>query len=122
MTEGTDNVEDRISCDDSSYGECNLEVYDSGDGVNSGTEDEEYGGGHTDALGKLPYQFKPTGTDWTTLQLCVLLLLVPKIVLTLCNLRWCLFSLDPICICTHTNEHVLQLAHCGGCVCGGDCM
>ena len=28
---------------------------------------------------------------------------------------WCSFSVDPICICTHTNEHVLQLAHCGGC-------
>ena len=50
MAEGTDNVEDRISCDDSSYGEHNLEVYDSGDGVNSGSEDEEYGGGDTDAL------------------------------------------------------------------------
>ena len=57
MAEGTDNVEDRISCDDSSYGECTLEVYDSGDGVNSGSEDEEYGSGDTDALGKEPYQF-----------------------------------------------------------------
>ena len=34
MAEGTDNVKDRLSCDDSSYGERNLEVYDSGDGVN----------------------------------------------------------------------------------------
>ena len=31
MAEGTDNVKDRLSCDDSSYGERNLEVYDSGD-------------------------------------------------------------------------------------------
>ena len=115
MAEGTDNVKDRLSCDDSSYGERNLEVYDSGDSVNSGSEDEEYGGGDTDALGKEPYQFKPTGTDRTTLRLCILLLLVPKMVLTLCNLRWCLFSVDPICICTYTNEHVLQLAHCGAC-------
>ena len=115
MAEGTDNVEDCISCNDSSYGERNLEVYDSGDGVSSGSEDKEYGGGDTDALGKEPYQFKHTATDRTTLQLCILLLLVPKMVLTLCNLCWCLFSVDPICIWTHTNEHVLQLAHCGGC-------
>ena len=44
MAEGTDNVEDHISCDDSSYGERNLEVYNSGDGVNSGSKDKEYGG------------------------------------------------------------------------------
>ena len=55
MAAGTDNVEKGISCDDSSYGERNLEVYDSVDGVNSGSEDEEYGGGDTDALGKEPY-------------------------------------------------------------------
>ena len=70
MVEGIDNVEDRLSCNDSSYGECNLEVYDSGNGVNSGSEDEEYGGGDMDALGKDPYQFKPTGTDWTIGRLC----------------------------------------------------
>ena len=87
MAEGTDNIEDRISSDDSSYGECNLEVYDSGDGVNSGSEDEEYSGGDTDTLGKDPYQFKPTGTDRMTLRLCILLLLVPKVVWTLCNLH-----------------------------------
>ena len=57
MTEGTDNVKDRLSCDDSSYGERNLEVYDSGDSANSGSEDEEYGGGDTDALVKEPYSF-----------------------------------------------------------------
>ena len=57
MVEGTDNVEDRLSGDDSSYGECNLEVYDSGDSVNSGSEDEKYGGGDTDALVKEPYSF-----------------------------------------------------------------
>ena len=57
MAEGSDNVENRISYDDSLYGESNLEVYDSSDGVNSGSEDEEYGGGDTDALGKVPYQF-----------------------------------------------------------------
>ena len=52
----TDNVEDRLSCDDSSYSERNLEVYDSGDGVDSGSTDKEYGGGDTDTLGKEPYQ------------------------------------------------------------------
>ena len=57
MAAGTDNVEDRLSCDDSSYSERNLEVYDSGDGVSSGSGDEEYGGGDTDALGMEPYQF-----------------------------------------------------------------
>ena len=57
MAEGTANVEDRISCDDSSYGERNLKVYASGDGVNSGSMDEEYGGGDTDALVKEPYSF-----------------------------------------------------------------
>ena len=57
MAEGTDNVEDRLSCNDSSYSERNLEVYDSGDSVNSGSEDEEYGGGDTNALVKEPYSF-----------------------------------------------------------------
>ena len=57
MAEGTDNIEDRLSCDDSSYGERNLEVYNSGDGVNSGSVDEEYDGGDTDALGKEPHHF-----------------------------------------------------------------
>ena len=57
MAEGTDNVKDRLSCDDSSYGERNLEIYDSGDSVNNGSEDEEYGGGDTDALVKEPYSF-----------------------------------------------------------------
>ena len=57
MAEGTDNVKDRLSCDDSSYGEHNLEVYDSGDSVNSGSEDEEYSGDDTDALVKEPYSF-----------------------------------------------------------------
>ena len=111
MAEGTDNVEDRISCNDSLYGEHNLEVYDSGNGVNSGSKDEKCGGGDTDALVKEPYQFKPTRTDRMTLRLCVLLLLVPKMILTLCNLHWCSYLVDPICLCTHTNEHVL----CGGC-------
>ena len=121
IPEGTDNIEDRLACDDSSYGECNLEVYDSGDSVNSGSEDEEYGGSDMGVLGKEPYQFKPTGTDRMTLRLCILLLLVPKMVLTLSNLRWCSFSLDPICIlCTHANEHVLQLAHYDRGCSGGD--
>ena len=57
MAAGTNNVEDRLSCDDSQYSERNLEVYDSSDGVNSGSGDEEYGSGDTDALGKEPYQF-----------------------------------------------------------------
>ena len=57
MAEGTDNVEDRISCDDSLYGKRNLEVYDCGDGVHSGSDDEEYSSGDTDTLGKKPYQF-----------------------------------------------------------------
>ena len=70
MTAGTDNVEKCISCDDSSYGERNLEVYDSGDSVNSGSEDEEYGGGDTDALGKEPYQFtdRNRSDDFATLR------------------------------------------------------
>ena len=94
MAAGTNNVEDRLSCNNSWYSERNLEVYDSSDGVNSGSEDDEYSSGDTDALGKEPYQFKLTGTDRTTLRLCILLLLVPKMVLTLCNLRWCSFLVD----------------------------
>ena len=33
MAEGTDNVEDRLSCNNSSYGKRILQVYNSGDGV-----------------------------------------------------------------------------------------
>ena len=36
MAKGTNNVEDCLFCNDSSYGERNLEAYDSGNGVNSG--------------------------------------------------------------------------------------
>ena len=61
MAESTDSVEDRLSCDDSSYGERNLEVYDGGNGVHSGSEDGEYGDSGTDALGMEPYQFETTG-------------------------------------------------------------
>ena len=57
MAEVTDNIEDRLSCDDSSYKERNLEAYDSGDSVNSVSEDEKYGGGDTDALVEEPYSF-----------------------------------------------------------------
>ena len=39
------------------HGERNLEVYDSGDSVNTGSEDKEYGGGDTDALVKKPCSF-----------------------------------------------------------------
>ena len=112
-------AEDRLSCDDSSYSERNLEVYDSGNGVNSGSRDEEYGSGDTGALGKEPYQFKSTGTDRTTLPLCVLLRLVPKMVLTFCNLCWCSFLVDPsTCICTHTNDMFCVVVV----VCGDDCI
>ena len=37
MAEGTDNVEDHLSCDDSSYDEHNLDDSDSGNGVRSGS-------------------------------------------------------------------------------------
>ena len=86
MAEGTDKVEDRIYCDDSSYGERNLEVYDSGDGVNSGSDDEEYGGDEQTRWERSLTSL-PIGTDRTTLRLCILFLLVPKMVFTLCNLR-----------------------------------
>ena len=42
MAAGTDNIEDCLSCNDSLYSECNVEVYNSGDGVNSESEDERY--------------------------------------------------------------------------------
>ena len=48
MAESTDSEEDRLSCDDSSYGERNLEVFDGGNGVHSGSEDGEYGDSGTD--------------------------------------------------------------------------
>ena len=67
--------------------------------LNSGSEDKEYGGGDT-------------SDDFAALRPAPI---VPRMVLTICNLRWCSFSVDPICMCTHTNEHVLQLAHSGGC-------
>ena len=40
MAVGSDNVEDRLSCDNSSYHEHNLDISDSGNGVHSGTEDK----------------------------------------------------------------------------------
>lgn len=60
MPEGTDHVEDCLSCDDSSYDKHNLDDSDSGNGVCSESEDAEYGGDGTDTLGIEPYQFEPT--------------------------------------------------------------
>ena len=99
------------------YSERNLEVYDSGDGVNSASGEEEYGGCDTDALGKEPYQFEPSGSDRTTLLLCILLLLVPKMVLTLCNLRWCSFLVDPIIY-----AHIQMSMFCVVIVCSVPCV
>ena len=59
MAEGTDNVEDRFSCDNSSYNEHNLDDSDSDNGIRRGSEDEEYGDG-MDVLGMEPYRFEPT--------------------------------------------------------------
>ena len=61
MAESTDSEEDRLSYDDSSYDERNLVVFDGGNGVYSGSADEEYGNGGIDALGMEPYQFELTG-------------------------------------------------------------
>ena len=47
--------------------EHNLEVYDSGDGVNCGGEDVEYGSGDTYAMGKEPYYWNRSD-DFATLQ------------------------------------------------------
>ena len=105
MAAGTNNVEYRLSCDDSSYSERNLEVYNIGDGVNSGSGDEEYGGGDTDALGKEPYQIGPAPTSaqdgHDPLQLVLVLIF-----------SW------PHCISTHTNDMFCVVVA----VCGGDCM
>ena len=69
MTEGKDNIESHLSCDNFLYDECNLEVSDSGNGVQSGSEDKKYSSGSMDMLGKELYQFEPTGTkdDFATL-------------------------------------------------------
>ena len=59
MAEGTDNVEDRFSCDNSSYDEHNLDDSDSDNGIRRGSEDEEYGDG-MDVLRMEPYRFELT--------------------------------------------------------------
>ena len=59
MAEGTDNVEDHLSCDDSSYDEHNLDDSDSGNGVRSGSTTVMVGM-RWDALGMEPYRFEPT--------------------------------------------------------------
>ena len=61
MAESTDSVEDHLSCDDSSYDDRILEVFDGGNGVHRGSEDEEYGDDGADALGMKHFQFEPTG-------------------------------------------------------------
>ena len=55
MAEGTDNVKDRFSSDDYLYDKHNLNDSVSGNGVCSGSEDEEYSGDGKDALGMEPY-------------------------------------------------------------------
>ena len=49
MAEGMDNVENCLSCDNSSYVKRNLEVCDSG--VHSVGDDKKYSSGGTDGLG-----------------------------------------------------------------------
>ena len=112
---GTDNVDDCLSCDDFLYSECNLEIYDSGYGVDSESGDEEYGGGNTDELGKEPYQFKPTGTDFATL--CPAPTSAQDSLDPL-QLALVLIFSWPHCICTHTNGMLCVVVV----VCGGDCM
>ena len=117
MAEGTENVEDCISCDDSSYGECNLEVYDSGDGVNSGSDDEEYGGGDTDALGKEPYLFtyRNRSDDFATLHPAPTSAqdgLYPLQLALVLALVYAHIQMSMFC-----NLHTVVLV-----VCGGDCM
>ena len=58
MAEGSDNVEDRLSRDNSSYIKRNLEVSDRGNGTHSESEDEYYGSVATNALEIEPYQFE----------------------------------------------------------------
>ena len=58
MAEGSDNVEDHLSRDNSSYIERNLEVSDSGNGIHSGREEEYYGTVASNALEIEPYQFE----------------------------------------------------------------
>ena len=48
-TKGSDNTEDCLSCDNSLYNERNLEVFNSDNGVYSGSKDEKFEGG-MDAL------------------------------------------------------------------------
>ena len=91
MAEGTDNVRGRQSCDDSSYDGSTLRLptvamvftVDARSGkmaVAVQTRRER-------SLTSLNVQ-EPK----TTLQLRILVILVPKMVLNLCNLRWCSFA------------------------------
>ena len=56
MAESNENVEVRLSYDNSSYDECYLSVYDSEEYVYSGSVGQEDGVSSTDTLGVAPYQ------------------------------------------------------------------
>ena len=57
--------------------------------------------------------FECTGTE-DDLQLCILVLLVPKMVLILCNLHWCSFVYAHIQMSTFCNFHCVVVVVCGG--------
>ena len=113
MAEYTDNVEGHLSCDDSSHGEQYLRIPTAAIAFTVAARARntvvavETCSERSLSLNLLEPK--------TTLRLCILLLLVPKMVLILCNLRWCSF------VRVHVRMNTfLQLLFEMVVVCGGD--
>ena len=115
MAEGMDNVEGRQSCDDSSYDERTVRLPTAAMmftvGARAGKMAVAVQTHRERSLTSLNVQ-EPK----TTLQLRILVLLVPKTVLNLCNLHWCSF------VCTHIQMSTFCSFHCVVVVVRGDFM
>ena len=114
MAEGMDNVEDHQSCDDSSYDERTLRLPTAAMvftvDARAGKMAVAVQTCRERSLTSLNVQELKT-----TLRLHILVLLVPKMVLNLCN--WCSF------VCTHIQMSMFCKFHCVVVVvCGGDFM
>ena len=105
MAEGMDNVEGRQSCNDSLYDKCTLRLPTA---AMMFIVDAKVG--ETAVVVQTHRERTLTSLNVqepkTTLRLRILVLLVPKTVLNLCNLRWCSF------VCAHIQMSMFCSFHC----------
>ena len=113
MAEGTYNVEGRQSCDDSLYNERTLRLPTAAMMFTVGTRVGKTAVAAQTRRERILNSLNVQEPK-TTLQLRILVLLVPKTVLNLCNLHWCSFVCTHIQMSTYCNFHCVVVVVRGG--------